>query len=138
MNDETQRRSQEQTARGEMLERIQREEESLRAELRRKHEEDLARLEIQKRLQEEETQLRTRMKQGIAAQPVVINNVIQNNVVAHRPTLGFLIRALYFLFIGWWFGFFWLGAALALCATVIGLPIAILMFSKTIEAFFLW
>lgn len=137
MSDETQPLSREETARGEMLKRIQAEEEHLRAEVRRKHEETLARLEIHDQLRDEVLQMRAQMR-GSAAQPVVINNIIQNNLVAHRASLGFLIRTLYFLFIGWWFGFLWLGAALALCVTIIGLPIAILMFSKSIEAFFLW
>ncbi len=127
-------------ARKQMLERLENEEAGLRAELRRKHDEDLARLEMHKRIQDDEMRLRAQMHTApqVQNQPIVINNVIHNNVRTGRSSLGFLIRVLYFLFIGWWFGFVWLGAALALCVTVIGFPIAILMFAKTIEAFFLW
>jgi hypothetical protein len=140
MSDDVHPKTHEDTIRAEMLRRLQREEAHLRAEMQRKHDEDLARCELQKRLHEEEMRLRAQMQPALQVQnqPVVINNVIQNNVVAHRPSLGFLVRALYFLFIGWWFGFVWLGAALAVGVTVIGLPIALLMLSKTIEAFFLW
>lgn len=140
MSDDVHPKTHEDTVRAEMLQRIQQEEANLRSEMRRKHEEDRARFEMQKRLQEEEMRLRTQMQLApqVQNQPVVIHNVIQNNVVAHRPTLGFLVRALYFLFIGWWFGFVWLGAALFIGVTVIGLPVALLMLSKTIEAFFLW
>ncbi len=130
----------EETARNEMLQRLQDEEIKLKTELQRKHEEDLARLEMRNRLQAEELEHRARMQQNFIpqAQPVVINNVIQNNVNMTRPTLGFVIRALYFCFFGWYVGFAWIAAALAVCCTIVGIPLGILMLAKTSQAFFLW
>ena len=103
-------------------------------------EEELARLEMHKRLQTEELEHRTRMQQNFMpqAQPVVIHNVIQNNVNMTRPTLGIVIRALYFCFFGWYVGFAWIAAALVVCCTIIGIPLGILMLAKTSQAFFLW
>ncbi len=43
---------------------------------------------------------------------------------AQAPTL---FRLGYFLLIGWWLSFFWAVAAWFFCATVIGLPIGVLM-----------
>jgi hypothetical protein len=134
MNEDQQRASAEETARGEMLKRVEAEELRLRTELRQKHDEDMARLEMQQRLKTEEAQLRAQMQ----APPVIINNVIQNNVVAARPTLGIVVRALYFIFWGWWFGFAWLGLGILLCCTIIGIPLGLLMLAKTGDAFFLW
>jgi Inner membrane component domain len=130
----------EETARLEMLQRLQDEEIKLKTELQRKHEEDLARLEMRNRLQAEELEHRARMQQNFIpqAQPVVIQNVIHNNVNTARPTLGIIVRLLYFVFIGWYVGFVWMGAALAICCTIIGIPIGVLMLAKTKEAFFLW
>jgi hypothetical protein len=130
----------EETARNEMLLRLQDEEIKLKTELQRKHEEDLARLEMRNRLQAEEFEHRARMQQNFVpqAQPVVINNVIQNNVRVGRQSLGLIVRLLYFAFIGSWFGFIWLGMALLCCISVVGIPIGVLMLAKTLDAFFLW
>jgi uncharacterized membrane protein YccF (DUF307 family) len=38
-----------------------------------------------------------------------------------------LIRAIYFALFGWWFSLFWAALAWALCATIIGLPIGVMM-----------
>jgi hypothetical protein len=123
------------------LQRLREEEIQMRQQMQRQQEEHQARLEMQKRLQEEEQQLRARMNfqaPPVAPQPVVINNVINNNVQTARPTLGLVVRLLYFFFIGWWFGFAWLFGATLMCISFFGLPIGILMFAKTSQAFFLW
>ena len=122
------------------LEQRLNQETQLRIDMQRKHEEELARLEMHKRLQTEELEHRTRMQQNFMpqAQPVVIHNVIQNNVNMTRPTLGVVIRALYFCFFGWYVGFAWIAAALVVCCTIIGIPLGILMLAKTSQAFFLW
>ncbi len=138
MNEDQQRNAAEEIARGQMLERVQAEEQLMRTELKRKHDEELARLEMHKRLREEESLLRAQMHAPQAVQPVIINNVIQNNVVVGRRTLGLIVRALYFCFWGWWFGFAWIGVAVLLCCTIIGIPIGVLMLAKTVDAFFLW
>jgi uncharacterized membrane protein YccF (DUF307 family) len=46
--------------------------------------------------------------------------------VAQRP---FLLRAIYFLLIGWWFSAIWMAAAWALSSSIIGLPLGFLMFN---------
>lgn len=38
-----------------------------------------------------------------------------------------LLRALYFVLIGWWFSLIWAAVAWLLCITIIGLPLGILM-----------
>lgn len=38
-----------------------------------------------------------------------------------------LVRAVYFVFVGWWFSFIWANAAAVLAVTIIGLPVAIWM-----------
>ncbi|KAB8144336.1 hypothetical protein F8S13_05520 [Chloroflexia bacterium SDU3-3] len=45
-------------------------------------------------------------------------------------TLGLLARAIYFVLIGWWASLVWLALAWAMAASVIGLPVAFLMFDR--------
>ena len=40
---------------------------------------------------------------------------------------SWIVRGLYFLLIGWWLSLFWSLAAWLICATIIGLPIGVLM-----------
>lgn len=46
-------------------------------------------------------------------------------VRANNPP--FLLRALYFVLFGWWFSLLWAALAWLLCATIIGLPLGVLM-----------
>jgi len=46
------------------------------------------------------------------------------------PNPPFLIRGLYFVLIGWWFSLLWAGAGWLLCASIIGLPLGVLMLNK--------
>jgi uncharacterized membrane protein YccF (DUF307 family) len=46
-----------------------------------------------------------------------------------REQFPFLLRALYFLLVGWWFSALWLAVAWALCGSIIGLPFGFLMFN---------
>lgn len=41
-----------------------------------------------------------------------------------------LIRAIYFIFIGWWLSLFWANVAAFFAITIIGLPIAFWMFNR--------
>lgn len=46
------------------------------------------------------------------------------------PQTNFLLRALYFVLIGWWFSALWLSLAWALCTVIIGMPIGFWMFDR--------
>jgi len=41
-----------------------------------------------------------------------------------------LVRAIYFLLVGWWLSLLWANAAAALAITIVGLPIAFWMFNR--------
>lgn len=47
------------------------------------------------------------------------------------PQVNFLVRALYFLLVGWWASGLWMALAYALAVTIIGLPVAFWMFDVT-------
>lgn len=52
---------------------------------------------------------------------------IQNRSVAQLP---FLLRALYFVLIGWWLSALWIAVAWALCASIIGMLFGFWMFNR--------
>jgi len=41
-----------------------------------------------------------------------------------------LVRAVYFLVVGWWASLLWANVAWALCVTVVGIPVGVWMFGK--------
>ncbi len=47
--------------------------------------------------------------------------------VSQRP---FLLRALYFILVGWWFSGLWLAVAYALLVSIVGFPIAFWMYGR--------
>ncbi|GAB4440813.1 MAG: hypothetical protein OHK0015_37320 [Chloroflexi bacterium OHK40] len=49
---------------------------------------------------------------------------------ASIPQRPFILRAIWFLFVGWWLSALWLAAAWALCTVIIGLPIGFWMFDR--------
>lgn len=67
--------------------------------------------------------------QAMVGAPVSAN-VTNVNVSVGQKGPGFLIRAIYFVFIGWWLGFFWLNLGFALCALIITLPLGLLMLNR--------
>ena len=48
-----------------------------------------------------------------------------------RPQQPWPIRGLWFVFIGWWASAIWMGIAWLVQLTIIGLPLALLMFNRT-------
>jgi len=61
---------------------------------------------------------------------LLVRNVGGRTVVSDVPQYNILLRALYFLLIGWWFSALWIEAAFWLCATIIGLPLGFWMFDQ--------
>jgi uncharacterized membrane protein YccF (DUF307 family) len=52
-------------------------------------------------------------------------------VQADLPQHPFLLRAAFFLLVGWWWSGIWMGVAYALCATLILMPVGLAMFRLT-------
>ena len=48
-----------------------------------------------------------------------------------RPQVSWLIRGAWFVLVGWWASAIWMGVAWVVQLTVIGLPLALLMFNRT-------
>ena len=53
-----------------------------------------------------------------------------NTVVSPVPQHNLLLRAIYFLLIGWWFSGLWLEVGYLFCLTLIGLPLGFWMFDR--------
>jgi len=61
---------------------------------------------------------------------LVVRNIGERAVVTEAPQYNTLLRALYFLLVGWWVSALWIETAYALCCTIIGLPLGFWMFDR--------
>jgi len=68
------------------------------------------------------------MMQQNVYMPQAAPNIVQVNINQKQP--GFLMRALYFVFIGWWAGFWWLQFGYLLCLFVVTLPLGLVMLNR--------
>jgi uncharacterized membrane protein YccF (DUF307 family) len=50
-------------------------------------------------------------------------------VTAGREQAPIVARAAYFVLVGWWLGAIWIIAAYAVCVTIIGIPLGVMMFN---------
>jgi len=66
-------------------------------------------------------------QQQYAASPMMSTNV---NVQIGSNGPGMLVRILYFLFVGWWVGLFWLNVGFTLCALIVTLPLGLMMLNR--------
>ncbi len=60
----------------------------------------------------------------------VVRSAGGTTVVAPVPQYDLLLRAIYFLLIGWWLSGLWIEAAYLFCLTIIGLPLGFWMFDR--------
>ena len=60
-------------------------------------------------------------------QDMVINGTVVTYGKEQRP---FVLRALYFLLVGWWFSAIWMGIAYVLVLTFVGIPFAFWMYGR--------
>ena len=61
-------------------------------------------------------------------QPMNVNTIVNVNTQQQGP--GFLVRALYFIFVGWWAGFWCLEIGFFLCALIVTLPIGLALLNR--------
>ncbi|NHN59227.1 MULTISPECIES: YccF domain-containing protein [Halorussus] len=56
------------------------------------------------------------------------SGLVDRRAGSDQPSL--VVRAAYFVFVGWWASGVWMGAAYLVSLTVVGLPLAIVMYNK--------
>ena len=66
----------------------------------------------------------------LARRPLEEKMQTQPVVVQRSDGAGLLIRALYFVLIGWWLSAIWAAIAWVLCVTIIGLPLGVMMLNR--------
>lgn len=63
-------------------------------------------------------------------QPVQQQVNMVNVNIQQRQGPGLFVRLIYFWFIGWWVGLFWLNLGFALCAFIVTLPVGLMMLNR--------
>jgi uncharacterized membrane protein YccF (DUF307 family) len=64
-------------------------------------------------------------------QPLAVRRQIENGeIVSGVRQRPFLLRAIYFVLIGWWLSGLWMAVAYVMLISIIGLPIAFWMYGR--------
>lgn len=72
-----------------------------------------------------------RLPSFITLRPQDQTMIVDGDRITHgTPQRPFLIRALYFALIGWWFSGLWMAAAYILVVTIVGIPVAFWMYGR--------
>ena len=72
--------------------------------------------------------LRPRTRTWVLGQDAEGRQVVSE---AGRPQVAWYVRGVWFVLVGWWASALWMSVAWAVQLTVIGIPIALLMFNRT-------
>lgn len=70
-----------------------------------------------------------RLPQILTLKPVNELDLVNKEYLNRRQEFPMLLRILYFFLIGWHLTGLWVGIALFLCITIIGMPLGIMMFN---------
>lgn len=68
-----------------------------------------------------------RLPQLLTLKPINENVLVNKEYLNTRQEFPFILRALYFIFLGWHLTGLWVGFALFLCITIIGMPLGVMM-----------
>ena len=72
--------------------------------------------------------LRPRTRQWTLGQDELGNTIVSDR---GQPQVTWPLRGLWFIVVGWWASAIWMGLAWLIQLTVIGIPVALLMFNRT-------
>jgi uncharacterized membrane protein YccF (DUF307 family) len=73
--------------------------------------------------------LTLRTQRGYTVTQVAANGAVQSRYES-VPQVPWVLRFLYFVFIGWWFSLIWSLLGWLLCVTIIGMPLGVLMLNR--------
>jgi uncharacterized membrane protein YccF (DUF307 family) len=72
-----------------------------------------------------------RLPLAATLRPVESFYLVESGVlISGQPQRPFLLRAVYFLLVGWWLSGLWMAAAYVFLVTIVGLPIAFWMYGR--------
>lgn len=72
-----------------------------------------------------------RLPSFITLRPQDQTMVVEGDLISYgTPQRPFLLRALYFILVGWWFSGLWMAAAYVLVVSIVGIPLAFWMYGR--------